>query len=304
MIHVFVINSISSDVDFGKKLRSHLESRNDIKYFVFNTTHQNMEAEIVKKMIRLFEGERIRFYSCGGSGTFRNIMEGAVAYNQAEFAFLPLGKTNDFVKTFGDDFKLFKDVDNLIDGHVEQIDYIKTNYGCAINSVSFGIDTTLSETLDKVQVYDIFGAKVPFFIAYAKALFGAKPRHVIYKADDSSVDAKITELIVGNGEYLGGGMHFTDKADILDGKLDYLLALNLYGVGILKVISYMVKDNIEEVRNNSVNGKCSKFQIKSVDGSELALNLDGEVVLGGSEWQIEVVNKGLDFVVPKGVVLK
>ncbi|MDO4188856.1 MAG: diacylglycerol kinase family protein [Lachnospiraceae bacterium] len=304
MIHIFVINSISTDPEFGTKLREHLEKRGDIRYFVFNTTHRGMEADIVEKMIHLFEGERLRIYACGGSGTMRNVMQGTGNYKNVELAFIPYGHTNDFLKMFGEDEVAFKDIDRVVDGHVEYIDYIRTNHGYALNSVSFGIDTELSVALDNVQELDIFGKKIPFLIAYLQALLSAKPKLLMYQIDKKVREGNVTELIVGNGAVLGGQMHFTDDADPTDGVMDYVIGINKTGFGIIKVLAQMIKGNMSEVRKTTVNGKCSSFKLKNFDGSNLSLNLDGEIVHGGSEWEIEIVQKGMAFVIPKGVTMK
>ena len=301
MIHIFVVNSISSDPDFGRRLREHLEKRDDIRYFVFNTTHKGMEASIVEKMIHFFEGERLRFYACGGSGTMRNVMQGTGKYKNVEFAFVPLGQTNDFLKMFGRDADAFLDIDRQIEGHIEQIDYIKTNYGYALNTVSYGLDSVLSATLENVKELDIFGAKMPFFFAYFHSLITTKPQRLVYVPDGAGMDGKVTELIIGNGGILGGQMQFTDDASPVDGLLDYVIGVNKQGIALIKILMNMVRGNISEVRKNTVTGKCSTFSVKSLDGSNLSLNLDGEIVNGGKEWNIEVVKKGMSFVIPRGV---
>ena len=304
MIHVFIVNSISSDPEFGRKLRKHLEQRGDIKYFVFNTTQKGMEASLVDKMIHIFEGEKIRIYACGGSGTMRNAMQGSGSYKNCEFAFYPLGATNDFLKVFGDDIEAFKDIDRLIDGNVEYIDYIRTNYGYALNTVSYGIDSVLSATLEDSHELEIFGKKIPFFVSFARALLNASPRPVSYYVDGEECSGSISELIIGNGKVLGGQMQFTEKADPTDGQLAYLLGINTRGLEMLKIISHMVKGNISEVKKCTVYGDCSSFVLKSADGKDMALNLDGEIIQGGNEWTIEVVKQGMAFVIPKGFEIK
>lgn len=303
MKHIFIINTIAAGAEFGIKLRQHLEKRGDVDFFVFNTSRAGMETEIAEKMIKFFEGQKFRFYCCGGSGTMRNIMQGTKDYKDVEFAFYPLGKTNDFLKVFEDNIDAFKNIDNLIDGHVESIDYIKTNYGYALNSVSFGLDSLLSERLNEYSAYDILGKRVPFLLAYIDAILNARPNRVVYKINDEIKEGKVTEMIVANGRVFGGQLHITDDADIRDGILDYVLSLNEYGGGVMKAIKHMIKNDIEELRKITDNGKCDKFVIRSANERNLALNLDGEVIRGGKMWTIEVVHKGMRFVIPKGITL-
>ncbi|MCQ2520354.1 MAG: hypothetical protein MJ107_07480 [Lachnospiraceae bacterium] len=301
MIHVFVINTIKVEPNFGAKLRSRLKERDDIKSFVFNTSRAGMEKEIVERMIHFYEGERFRFYCCGGSGTLRNMIEGARNYEQAEFAFCPFGKTNDFLKVFGKDISEFKDIDRLIEGHVEKIDYIKSEYACALNTVSYGIDTVLTKSLYDTKEYNIFGKAIPDILSYIKAVFGTKPVKLIYSVDGHYKSDGISELILGNGVAIGGAMYYNDNPDVMDSYADYFVASGVRTLGMIKIIRYMLKNDVAGVKNNTINGKFASFTLKSADDEALALNVDGEIVRGGSEWHFEVVPRGLNFVLPKGL---
>lgn len=301
MIHIFIINTLVVDRTVSDKIKEHLINRTDIRYFTFNTSHAGMESEITKKMIRFFEGERLRFYCCGGSGTLRNIMDASGDYKDMEVAFFPCGKTNDFLKVFGDDEKYFHDIDNLIDGNIEQVDYIKTNHGVALNTVSFGLDTILSKTLEDVSDYDIFGKKIPFIISYAKSIIKTKPRKLQIRIDDNLLTKNVSEIIIGNGMVLGGGLHFSGYADYSDGMADYCIALEIGSHGMLKLMARMTQNDIPYVKENTYNGKGSYFEIKTPDGSPIDFNLDGEIISGNDEWKIEIIRQGMNFVVPKAV---
>ena len=108
MVHIFVINSMIAPADFSQNLRASLAKHDNLQYHVFNTSGAGMEEDIVRRMIRYFEGQQLRFYCCGGSGTMRNILQGAEGNDNIEFAFCPLGRTNDFLKVFGEEIELFK----------------------------------------------------------------------------------------------------------------------------------------------------------------------------------------------------
>lgn len=300
MIHIFIVNSLVTQRNFRENLKNHLSERKDIRWFVFSTSHAGMEAEIVKKMIQFFDGEKLRFYSCGGSGTFRNIINAVDGYLDYEVAFYPCGATNDFLKVFGEDEQYFKNIDNLIDGRVELLDYIRTNNGIAINTVSFGIDTSICITLDKANILDIFGPVIPSIIAYVKAiLFDYKYKKYDLTIDGESTSMEIGEMVVGNGGTLGGNLHFSENPLVTDGKFDYYIANNNHNVSIIKTISMMVKKDYAGVSSNTDNGKASKIEISSGDGRKIDMNLDGEIVSGEGKWEIEIVKCGIQFIVPK-----
>ena len=301
MVHIFIINSLVVDKKVSDNLRRHLEKRNDIKWFAFNTSHTGMETEITQKMIQFFDGEKIRFYCCGGSGTVRNVMHGTGDYKDVEIAFYPCGSTNDFLKVYGEDQKLFNDIDNLIDGRVEKIDYIKTNYGVALNTLSLGIDSQLSYYLTDASEYSIFGNAVPYFIAYMKAIVKMRPRMLNIQVADKTYNDNISEMIVANGCVLGGGLYIAESANFKDGLLEYFIAPNASSIGLLKIILKMMNKKTEEVKKEVIFGEMSVMEIRSEDEKSITFNLDGEIVRGGSYWKIEAVKKGMSFIVPHGV---
>jgi len=303
MVHIFIINSNQADKHFSEKLKEHLKERDDLKFFVFNTSHAGMEAEIAQKMVKFFGDEIIRFYCCGGSGTFRNIFNTIVDFNNFEMAFYPCGATNDFLKIFGDKAIYFKDIDNLIDGRVENMDYIKTTNGVAVNTVSFGVDTKLSLTLESMKSFEIFGAKIPYLIAYTHALTGVKHRKLHLVIDRETHTEDVNEMIIGNGSTLGGNMRFTDEANPRDGILDYIMSVTKYDKTVLQVLLLMLKGDLKKLRKYTDYGKASYYEVSTADGKDIYFNLDGEIVKGGSEWTIEVVKEGLKFVVPNMIAI-
>lgn len=301
MVHIFIINSQVVEKKIGDQLREHLDKRGDINYYIFTTSHAGMERELAQKMIRIFDGEMIRFYCCGGSGTLRNVADGTGNYKKVELAFYPCGSTNDLLKVYGEKASLFSDIDNLIDGETDCIDYIKTNYGIALNTVSFGLDSALSTALNNALEFDIFGDKIPFLVAYIKALLHAKPRTLKITADSRKLTEEVSEIIIGNGLALGGGLWFDEKADVKDGLFKYLIAYEKRSIGIMRFMMLMVKKKHDEINKKAINGYASYFEITTDDGEDISFNLDGEIVEGGNRWTIESVKQGLKFVVPKGV---
>lgn len=302
MIHIFIVNSLVTKRNFREKLKNHLEKRNDIRWFVFSTAHAGMEAEIALKMTRFFEGEKLRFYCCGGSGTFRNVFNAVKDYSDLEMAFYPCGATNDFLKVFGKSEECFREIDYLIDGRVEPVDYLKTNYGVALNTVSFGIDTSICSTLEKCKNFDIFGANFPSFLAYMYALlFDLKYKKYDLAIDGEEVEDELSEMIIGNGRTLGGNLHFTDEPEVKDGLFDYMMSSSKYNTSLIKIMALMTKEDFEGYRKFIDYGKASKMKIVTNDGRNIDMNLDGELVLGGPEWVIEIVKGGLSFVVPEQI---
>ena len=121
MIHIFIVNPYAGEQTFADDLRAKLESIENLNYFVFNTRYAGYEKELVKKAYKIFEGEELRFYCCGGSGTMHNMLQGFDDLSKAEVAFYPCGLTNDYLKVFGKDMERFYDIEELINGEIMEI---------------------------------------------------------------------------------------------------------------------------------------------------------------------------------------
>ena len=76
MTHIFIINPFAGHQTFADDLRTKLAKVKNLDYFVFNTRYKGYETELVRKILHIFEGEKLRFYCCGGSGTMRNMLNG------------------------------------------------------------------------------------------------------------------------------------------------------------------------------------------------------------------------------------
>ena len=78
---------------------------------------------------------------------------------------------------------------------------------------------------------------------------------------------------------------------------------NYVGFKMLPSVMALVNGNIDKLKKLAFVSEGSSISIKKKDGGQLAMNFDGEMVYGIEQWDAEVVNRGLNFVVPKGVTL-
>ena len=98
MLHIFIINPFAGRKTFADDLRTKLASIEGLEYFVFNTRYAGYETELVKKIQRIFEGEMLRFYCCGGSGTIRNMLNGFDDLSDVEVAFFRVDLQTTFLR--------------------------------------------------------------------------------------------------------------------------------------------------------------------------------------------------------------
>ena len=140
MKHLFLINPNAGK---GKafetvmpKIKEATAERNmDYKVYVSKSSQDT--HDYCKKIGE--SGEKTRIYACGGDGTIYDIVNAIYGYNNVEFAAVPLGSGNDFIRIFGTK-EQFMDIGAQIDGTAIKIDAIKCGDRIAVNQCSMGFD--------------------------------------------------------------------------------------------------------------------------------------------------------------------
>ncbi|MBQ5318498.1 MAG: hypothetical protein J6K17_05350 [Oscillospiraceae bacterium] len=303
MTHIFIINPFAGHQTFADDLRTKLAEVKNLDYFVFNTRYKGYETELVRKILHIFEGEKLRFYCCGGSGTMRNMLNGFDSLDDVEVAFFPCGLTNDFLKNFGKDEARFHNIEELINGDVIKVDYIKTNYGISLNSLSTGMDSNCLGKMNDFRIFRFIGKDLPYTLATLYSIFVSNPHEYEITLDDEKFTGKFAEIFIGNGCVFGGNMFFADKTCVNDGKAISRLVGNKKAFTLLPELLDLQNKKHDKIKKNMLCSECSRVTIRRSSGSDFSINHDGDLISGVSVCEAEIVHKGLNFVVPKGVTV-
>ncbi len=302
MIHIFIINPFAGHQTFADDLRTKLSSYENLEYFVFNTRNQGYETELVKKILHIFEGEKLRFYCCGGSGTMRNMLNGFDDFSNVEVAFYPCGLTNDYLKVYGKEQERFHNIDELINGDVIDIDYIKTNHGIALNTLSTGLDSNCQQKMDRYRSLRIISAKAPYNLAVVYSIFMSKPFEYEVTLDEEKHTDIFSEIFFGNGYVLGGDIYFAEHTCSNDGKaLTCLSFEKKRGFPLAMAILNLMNKKFSKAKKKMNFGEAKTISIRRTNNEPFTINFDGELVFDVTECNGEIIHKGLHFVVPKGV---
>lgn len=303
MIHIFIVNPFAGRKNFADNLREKLKKISNIDYYIFNSRYPGHETELMRQVREIFDEDRLRIYCCGGSGTLRNILSGIDDFENIEIASFPCGMTNDFLKVFGEDEKRFSDIEELINGDVISVDYIKTTDGVCINTMSQGLDTHTVRVMSDLSAFQVIDENLPYFLGILYGILIGKHQNYYIETEFGIFEGNFMEMFVGNGHVLGGSMMFFDKADPTDGKLDVRIIKCGRGLLCIPYVVALLKNNQKWLDVHSVHGQTSFVKIKSRDGNPIPFNQDGEFIKDHKEWEARAVRRGLSFVVPKGVRL-
>ncbi len=305
MVHIFIINSHAGRRQFSQELRDYLSlHHSDLDYHIFHTRKVGDERRLISEIINLFGDEKMRIYCCGGLGTFGNAIADVEDFSNIEFAFCPHGYTNDFLKVFGNDADLFFDIDRMIDGQVEYIDYIKTNHGNCLNNFSLGLDSEQVRKMTEYRDTTMYGIAVPYLLGFLYSILLSKPEHLEVSIDGKEpFTIRTSELFFGNGCIIGGKIWFDDKACITDGLGRIVIYHYVKKRNMVRTLLELSKKDMSHKHKIYFEGFGNSISIKRVDGTPFIVDCDGEIREAQTEWTATMVQKGLPFVIPKGVNL-
>lgn len=303
MKHIFIVNPEAGKNTFADSIRKQLDSISDLNYYLFSTRSAGHETKLVRELVDMFEGEKIRFYVCGGTGTFRNVMNAFYDFSDVELAFFPSGLSNDFLKAFGESAKRFENIEELIFGEVAKVDYIKTNHGVGLNTISVGIDSAMNELVKKFKNPAYLMSNIGIYVvSILWSFLTGRTTKLDVLIDDFSIEGDFSEIVFCNGICLGGCLYFDTETCVTDG-IGTFISSEKKRISLFRRLFYLYKKDIKRLSalENLTNWR--KGKIVSKDGRPIVVNMDGEMIEGYSEWEFEIVPKGLNFVVPKGVRL-
>ena len=139
MEHIFIMNP-SAGQGKAKKLIPAIESALEeagYAYHIYTTKAVGDAERFVRESCE--EGKTVRFYVCGGDGSFHEAVNGAKGFPQAEIGLIPVGTGNDFIRNFGRKND-FMDILSQVDGESMPCDVIDINGRYVVNMANIGFD--------------------------------------------------------------------------------------------------------------------------------------------------------------------
>ncbi|MBQ7460598.1 MAG: YegS/Rv2252/BmrU family lipid kinase [Oscillospiraceae bacterium] len=295
MRHLFMLNPASGG--YSEKLKSNVERTAEeygIEYEIYLTTAPMDAAEKVKR--EAIKGVELRVYACGGDGTVSECAHGAAGYSNVAVTHFPTGTGNDFIKTFGDDFKLFRDLGELIEGESLPLDLIDVNGRKCLDIASVGIDARIGTDVHKYSKLPLIGGKTAYITSMVANIFKGINREFTFITEEGELKGKFALACVCNGQYYGNGFRPTRTAQPDDGSLEILIVNKVGLVKLAGVLGDYSKGNWEKHPDliRHITGK--KLTVESSE--EFVINVDGEAMYS-KKAVMKLVPRALNFVFPK-----
>jgi diacylglycerol kinase (ATP) len=240
----------------------------------------------------------------GGDGTLNEVANGLLALpdgERPELAVIPFGTGMDFARSHGIPRKLDAAIDVARAGRTATIDAGRVFYTAwdgstaeayFANIASAGMSGAVAREANLSS--KALGGRISFFTALVRVFAGWRNTQLEIEAGLERRSGKMTNVIVANGRYQGGGMLIAPDAAPDDGLFDVLLIGDItkrdfvLNVGKIYRGTHLSHPKIELLRSAAV----------SVDGEiPVPIELDGEQP-GTTPARFEVVPGALRLRVP------
>jgi diacylglycerol kinase family enzyme len=254
-----------------------------------HTTKKIMDGYEITKKICAENADCSGIIGIGGDGTFQEIAAGmAISCGEkipVPLAIFPAGSGNDFIMTLagGKKAALAKYGKNaeqnsraffetLMRNEKRAVDVITANGAAFLNIGNLGIDVRI------VQNAAVFKQKFGRQ-AYLAAVYKSIVRHsnipLEIEVDGKKIENSYTLVAVCNGQYYGGGMRVSPRAQIDDGKITLCLVEAMSRAKIMVLFPSLMFEKHERLKQVKYM-KCENVRITFPQGTE-TLCLDGNL---------------------------
>lgn len=220
-----------------------------------------------------------RFVAAGGDGTVNEIASGlASAPEGTSLGILPFGTGNDLARSLGLPLDLDRAAEVLVSGRECPIDLVRVHSsrpGMMANSSIAGLGGDIAEGLDR-DLKRTWGSA-----AYLRMALDNVPSAAAFRAeitlDDARLRLAVTNVVVANGKFLGGGIPVAPLAELDDGLLDVMVLPALSSARLFGIVPRLLMGRVHESRH-VIHRRSRRVRVEA--DSAMPVTIDGEA--GGS----------------------
>lgn len=313
MRHIFVINPRSflnrTDLDaMLLEIEGCFKFRKNGDYLIhISRFPRDAVGMLHKYMENTKTPETVRIYALGGDGILFDCINGAVGFPNAELVSVPYGKTNDYIRAFGEGKNsLFRNIKALIDEtSIAPTDLMYYGNNYAVNSCTVGLESTaIIKMYALKKKYAKYIEKFPFiysFLFFMTGFISLFDQKLIFQHYDVTIDGEdysgnYSTINIANGPCYGGDMCAVPTAVPDDGYLDVQLYKSQSTLSLIRHIQPYLYGKREA--EHIVLRRAKKISIRS--GKPLQIQLDGEMLID-TNITLEVASHAISMVTPQGL---
>lgn len=229
------------------------------------------------------KGEAVRLYTCGGDGTFHEVIQQAAGNPHLSVGCIPCGSGNDYVRNFASRSR-FLDLRDQMMGREVTLDLMETAYGLAVTICSVGLDAQVAHGIGRWRRVPGCGGSMSYLLSAAKEISGPLGHRMRVTLDQEIIEDNFLMMALCNGKAYGGGFFAAPNASMEDGQLDVVLVNKISRLQMLPVLGAYRKGN--HLNGDQVTPAFRKFlryrkarhvEIQALDPKkEFVFTIDGE----------------------------
>lgn len=214
-----IFNPTSGKTKSTKALKrvEEIFTRQNVPYTVHVTKYPQHATEIASNLTK---SGNCNLLVLGGDGTFNEVLNGIVCFDNVKVGLIPCGTGNDFVRATTLSTNVDEAVQTVLCGNVESVDFIQIDDKRALNCAGAGMDV---DTLVKYAQMKHFKGKVKYYLALLSVLIKLKFHKATITTDNQTFDTSIFMVAISNGTCIGGGMPVSPLSNVQDGLLNVVI---------------------------------------------------------------------------------
>ncbi len=250
-------------------------AKNGVEYDVHMTEKCGDATEITKELTK----NGADLVVLGGDGTFNEVLNGIVDFENTTVGFVPCGTGNDYVKATDIPTDTQKAVKRILDGKTGYTDFIDMNGKRCLNVAGGGMDT---DVLVKYAEMKCFRGKAKYYASLISVLLHLKFHKVRVSIDGGAPAEKSVFLIsIANGIYIGGGMPISPASVLNDGKLNVVIVNEIKPRKVLGLL-------LKFLKGKHVNEPCTEQYL--CDSARIEMLDEGKVQADGEVMEEKVLD--------------
>ncbi len=266
----FIVNPVSGG---GRGKAAFLEAEQllrekGVPYEAVYSEHPGHAVELARTAAE--RGERC-IIAVGGDGTVNEVAS-AIHDTGVKMGVLPFGTGNDLARAANFPTDIPQAVETLIKGHTRPMDAGMANDRFFLNVAGFGFDADVLENTTRFK--GRFHGMIPYLMGVVTTLSHLRHMKLTFTHDGKTESRGSVLVSVGNGQFIGGGMHALPKADPYDGLFDVIIIRDINVLQLIRLLPVFIKGKhldypvVEYFRT-------AEFTVSAEEPS--VLNLDGEL---------------------------
>lgn len=251
-----------------KKVKSILQNNNK-NYKIHFSDSVSHTTEITKTLNS--EQKDTKLIVLGGDGTYNEVINGIIDFDNITVGFIPCGTGNDFIRstTISNDIPFTMKA--ILEDQTQFMDYIQLETRRALNCAGAGMDV---DTLIRYGEMKFFKGKIKYYAALIATLLHLKFHKIEMTINGDTSIHEVFMVVVANGTHIGGGMPVSPKSVPNDNSFEIIVINKIKPSKILPLL-------LKFLKGKHLNEDCTEcyagadVSIKLLDSNKT--QVDGEV---------------------------